>query len=532
MTKKEISIEERLLNAKKIATYLRVSQESQEYSRQNDIILQYLKNVVEDVETVDFKDKISATKKPFTKRHDLAELIEEAQEKNIDAVVVSDLDRLSRQPKEHDVLRKLFQKLDIPVIIASKNQLYTSDDIIRNIIEAGLSKLETDNMSVRIRSALNEKMKSGRWRGGKVPYGFSLEETAGEKRLKISDEEVGIVKQIFEWYSTSGTFNSIAKRLNELYGGYISLNQKQKKWTPNKVKYIVTNPIYMGAYVYHRFPNEGGYVFKDRSEWTEATGTNVINNPPISKELWERCWQKYNKLKSSAPKYLNTSFYFKGILKCMCPACNGASFSTKDQRSKGRGSRWYISPCKKKVRADNLDEEFDKYWSWLQEKSDKLFQEEVKLLLMEELRSLQATKENNDIMYTEKMTLLKEIKSEVKKVTEECNMGIEEFVKHENEVLIALIVTKQQLENQLAQLVQEIEKMDFSIKKLEGVLAEPDNNTFDKSLLPENFEKLSHADKRSIVLMTVKECKYTFDNEKNGKIEFAFHFPFKNYFEK
>jgi hypothetical protein len=216
----------------------------------------------------------------------------------------------------------------------------------------------------------------------------------------------------------------------------------------------------------------------------------------------------------------------------MCPSCNGAFFSTKDQRSKGRGSRWYISPCKKKVRADNLDEEFDKYWSWLQEKSDKLFQVEVKLLLMEELLSLQTTKVDNDIMYTEKVALLREIKSEIKKTTEECKFGIEEFVKYENEVLIALIVTQQQLENQLAQLVQEIEKMDFSIKKLEGVLEEPDKNTFGKSLLPESFEKLSHADKRSIVLMTVKECKYTFDNEKNGKVEFAFHFPFKNYFEK
>ncbi|MGG1834339.1 recombinase family protein, partial [Cytobacillus firmus] len=444
MTKKEVSIEERLLNAKKIATYLRVSQESQEYSRQNDIILQYLKNVGEDVETLDFKDKISATKKPFTKRPDLTELLEEAQERNIDAIVVSDLDRLSRQPKEHNVLRKLFQKLDIPVIIASKNQLYTSDDIIRNIIEAGLSKLETDNMSVRIRSALNEKMKSGRWRGGKVPFGFSLEEAGGEKKLETIEEEIETVKQIFEWYSTSGTFNSIAKRLND--GGYISISKEKKKWTPNKVKYILTNPIYMGVYAYYRFPNEGGYLFKDRSEWKEAAETNVIKNPPISKELWERCWQKYTKFKSSAPKHLNTSFYFKGILKCVCPACNGALFSTKDQRSKGRGSRWYISPCKKKIRADKLDEEFEKYWSWLQEKSDKLFQEEVRVLLLEELHSLQATKDKNDIMFTEKRALLRGIESEVKKMAEECKMGIEEFVKYDNEVLIALIVTQHKVD--------------------------------------------------------------------------------------
>lgn len=188
-----MSIEERLLNAKKIATYQRVSKDQQEHTRQNEIILQYLKNV-ENVETVDYKDKISATKKSFSKRQELGELLEAAQEKDIDAVVVSDLDRLSRQPKEHDVLRKLFQKLDIPVIIASKNQLYTSDDIIRNIIEAGLSKLETDNMSTRIRHALKEKMKNGKWRGGQVPYGFSLEETGGEKYFYAIESEMKFVK--------------------------------------------------------------------------------------------------------------------------------------------------------------------------------------------------------------------------------------------------------------------------------------------------------------------------------------------------
>ncbi|MCO0597270.1 recombinase family protein [Peribacillus butanolivorans] len=520
-----------MLNAKKIATYQRVSKEQQEHTRQNEIILQYLKNV-ENVATVDYKDKISATKKSFSKRQELGELLEAAQEKDIDAVVVSDLDRLSRQPKEHDVLRKLFQKLDIPVIIASKNQLYTSDDIIRNIIEAGLSKLETDNMSTRIRHALKEKMKNGKWRGGQVPYGFSLEETDGEKYFYAIESEMKFVKRIFEMYSTSGTFNSIAKKLNEVYGGYESNKKEKKKWTPNKVKYIVTNPIYMGVFAYHRFPDGGGYAFKERSEWKEVAKTEVVINAPITMEQWERCWQKYNKLKLSAPKYMNTSFYFKGILRCMCPVCEGKLFYTKDQLSNGRGSRWYISLCKKKVRADKLDEEFSKYWSWLQEKSDKLFQEEVRILLKNELHSLQAAKDSNAFMYNEKMELLKEIKQEAKRVTTDSEIGIEEFVKYENEVLIALIVTQQHLENQLSLLEQESKKLDFSIKKLEGVVNGPEGPTFDVNILPENFKKLGHEDKRSIVLMTVQECNYVFDEEENGKIEFVFHFPFKNYFEK
>ncbi|MGM9985732.1 MAG: recombinase family protein [Bacillaceae bacterium] len=531
MSKTKKSIEERLQEAKKVATYKRVSQEQQEYARQNDVIQQYLKHTLDDVETIDFEDKISATKKSFTQRHELGELLEEAQEKNIDAIIVSDVDRLSRQPKEHAALRKLFQQLDIPVIIASKNKLYTSDDIINNMVEVGLSKLETDNMSVRIRSALKEKMKSGKWRGGRVPFGFRLETEDGESNLVAVDSELKIVKQIFEWYSTSGTFNSIAKKLNETDGDCSPIDKETTKWTANKVKYIVTNPIYMGELTFHRFPAAGGYTFKERNEWQEVKGAAILRNPPINKELWERCWHKYNKVKMKAPKYTNTSFYFKGLLKCRCSICNGELFHTKDQRSKGRGSRWYISSCKKKVRADLLDEEFHKYWSGLQEKSNQLFQEEVRLLLREELNSLVNDKENKEIIHAEKKTLLDKVQDEIDAVTKEYEISTKEFIESNNEVVIALMVTHQLLENQLNQVEKELKIIEFLIRKLKEAIQVQQGTSFNTKLIPKSFNELSHADKRSLVLMTVKECSHILDEEGQNKIEFIFRFPFKNYFQ-
>ncbi|MGX9233074.1 recombinase family protein [Bacillus paranthracis] len=528
MSQKEMNIEERLLNAKKIGIYQRVSKEHQEHTRQNEIILQYLKSV-ENVETQDFKDTMSATKKSFSKRPKLKELLQEVKEENIDAIVVSDYDRLSRQPKEHDALRKLFQRLNIPVVIASKNQLYTTDDIIRNIIEVGLSKLETDNMSTRIRHSLKEKMKNGRWRGGVVPYGFIVEGLGDEKILVPVETEMKIVQKIFDWYSTSGTFNSVAKKLNKVYGGYESKHKEKKKWTANKVKYIVTNPIYMGVYAYHRFNPAGGYAFKERKEWKEVEETSIIMNSPIPKEQWERCWHKYNKLKSSAPKFVNTSFYFKGILRCMCSICNGAYFRTKDQRSKGRGDRWYISQCKRKVRATKVDEKFDKYWEWLCDKSDRLFQEEMKQLLLKELDTMQVAKNDKDIMYNQKLELLKKLKLELQKINKDMDIGEKEFIECENDLWIALIVTQQQIEEQISQLKGEIKRLTFTIEKLENIMNEENGKTFDSTLLSKKFE--DHADKRSIVLMVVKECKYVIDENDTAKFEFVFNLPFNNYLQ-
>ncbi|MGG2064185.1 recombinase family protein [Bacillus sp. S14(2024)] len=550
MSQKEMNIEERLRNAKKIGAYQRVSKEHQEHTRQNEVISQYLKNV-ENVKIQDFKDTMSATKKSFSKRPKLKELLQAVKEEDIDAIVVSDYDRLSRQPKEHDTLRKLFQRLNIPVIIASKNQLYTADDVIRNIIEVGLSKLETDNMSARIRHSLKEKMKNGRWRGGIVPYGFIVEELGDEKILVPVEPEIKIVKQIFDRYSTSGTFNSIAKTLNEVYGGYELKNKEKKQWTANKVKYIVTNPIYMGIYAYHRFNSQGGYTFKERKDWHEVEETNIIKEPPITKEQWERCWQKYNQLKSNAPKFANTSFYLKGIFKCMCSTCNGAFFRTKDQRNKKkRGERWYISNCQRKVKATDVEGEFEKYKDWLYEKSNHVFREKVQQLLRNELDTLKATENGKSIMYTQRQVFLKKLQIELQEINKGVEIGEREFIECENDMWIALNVTQQQVEKQIAQLEEEIKQLNFTIEKLENTINEenggemsivfpeknpkPPKKTKDLKGLQKpkcEEEKKYHAEQRSIALMVVKECNYVIKEDGTEKIEFVFNLPFNNYLQ-
>ena len=70
-------------------------------------------------------------------------------------------------------------------------------------------------------------MKNGRWRGGVVPYGFIVEGLGDEKILVPVETEMKIVQKIFDWYSTSGTFNSVAKKLNKVYGGYESKIKKR-----------------------------------------------------------------------------------------------------------------------------------------------------------------------------------------------------------------------------------------------------------------------------------------------------------------
>ncbi|MBP0723939.1 recombinase family protein [Bacillus sp. RG28] len=530
------NVSEILKDAKKIATYTRVSSNEQKFERQIEII----SHLVDDKKIHDpilFDEKESATKKEFTKREKLSELLQSITEGNIDALVVSDVDRLARNPKEHAELRKFFNSHNVPVILASRNQLYTSDDIVRNALEDGLSKLEVDNLSTRLRASLNELMRNGSFRGGKTPYGFRLVKD-GEKRTLVQEpDEIEIVKEIFSWYQTSENFNSIARKLNELNIGYISkekrCSEKKIKWTPNKVKYIITNPIYTGKYVYHRFVNEHGYELKPREEWKEANDSWLVSNPPISSEVWEICWRKYEKLSQNSPKYSTTPFYFKGILKCKCEKCNGADFNTKDRRKNGKGYRLYISQCNKKLKANIIHDFFHRYWEKLCNKSFVNFQEDVKNILELELVKVKNELSSITLMYTEQKKLLDTIMQQLYEKVKNDQFSEGEFIDSYDSLTIGLMITEEAVNKKIELLEQNLKKYSYEKGILEKIIAKPllETDIF-TNLFPKNgFETLSDAKKRALALMTVKECYVTINEHLEEQFCFVLNSPFKQYFD-
>ncbi|WP_165347273.1 recombinase family protein [Gottfriedia acidiceleris] len=535
MKKNDKSVSEILKAAKNIATYTRVSSNDQKFERQIEIITNLMDHRTMD-ERILFDEKESATKKSFSKREKLNELILAIREGEIDTLVVSDVDRLARDPKEHAELRRIFKTYNVPVILASRNQLYTSDDIVRNALEDGLSKLEVDNLSTRIKASLKEKMSKGSYRGGKVPYGFRFD--IEQKKFIEDPDEIEIVKEIFSLYQTSENFNSIARKLNKENKGFISKEKrslkKQLKWTPNKIKYIITNPIYMGKYAYHRFRNECGYALKEREEWGEAETNDsiLVNDPPISTEVWEICWRKYEKLSQNSPKYSNTPFYFRGILKCKCEICNGADFLTKDRRKNKKGKRLYISQCQLKVIDETINEFFYQYWEDLCKKSLKFFEEDVKKIIQLELKKINSELSNNSNMWTEQQNLLKELMKLLDEIVVNEQLPNDEFIGSYDPITIGLMITEDAVRKKIEVLEQNRKKLSNEKLIVENI-AGKSSFEYDKlmKILPfNNIDKLSDAQKRSLVLLTVKECYLTPNEDADGQFSFVLNSPFKQYF--
>lgn len=63
---------------------------------------------------------------------------------------------------------------------------------------AEVARMESDNISLRIKSDRAVRLRAGLWGGGRVPYGYRPVEALGGKRLVQDAEEVAVVREIVE----------------------------------------------------------------------------------------------------------------------------------------------------------------------------------------------------------------------------------------------------------------------------------------------------------------------------------------------
>lgn len=325
--KSKKSIADILKTSKNIAYYGRISTKKQntDHTHQDEKVERFLnEHGLKISRTKRFQDMRSAYLKPFHSNRKpneekstnaLEKLLQEATNKKIDAVIIPDRDRISRQIDEHAELRDFFNKLDIPVIIASKGELYTNDDVIRNIVEDSITKMESDTISSRTKSTMQSLIKSKQFIGGPIPYGFeaSWAQEIKNKRTYISGLAVKVnemenVKEIFDGYSLGKTFSEIAKILKQ--------KEPDSKWSANKVKSIILNPIYAGKSAYNRTLGKGGYTYRPAEEWQWGK-EDWFDTPPIPWKTWQHCLKRYESKKTSRHRE-SSSFYLKGIIKCHC----------------------------------------------------------------------------------------------------------------------------------------------------------------------------------------------------------------------
>lgn len=446
-----------------------------------------------------------------TKRPQFQEMLKQCRQKKIGCIVCYRLDRISRNVGDYSALIEELDRLDVSFIsVSEKFDTTSSMGRAMMYIASVFAQLERETIAERIRDNMIELAKDGRWLGGNPPTGYKSVETTGSvtvdgkkrkaRMLEIIPTEAELVRMIFEKFLE---FRSLTKTETYLIqNNYFS--KTGKRFTRFAVKNILSNPVYLiadetawnyfelldvdvfsdksefngkhGVMAYNKTSQKVGRTneLRDIKEWVIAVGRHkgIINSGDWTEaqKLLEQ-----NKSKSYRKPQSNVAL-LSGLL--FCGDCGSFMRPKLTQRKNRDGEFIYDYLCELKEKSKSQKCGMKRPNG---NELDKIVCEEIKKLsedkseFMTILKNQQKKMKVNDESYLEKIKSLRKSKTET-----------ETKIK-------ALVQSLTQSEGTSAQgyILQEINVLDESVKKLESQIVEYENLAKTDNLSDEEFQKLA-----------------------------------------
>ena len=223
-----------------VALYFRVSTEEQReqgYSLedQKERLIAYAKSQGWDNYQLYMDDGFTGTN---MNRPGLKRLIRHIEEKQISAVVVMKLDRLSRKQKDAlYLLEDVFEKNNV-IFKSATEPFDTSTPLGKAMIGvlAVFAQLERDMIVERTTAGRRQRVSQGKWHGGQVPFGYSWNKEA--QQLEIIQEEASVVQGVYTRYLQGQSRAAIAAWATE--------RSKARVFDHSTIRDYLSRPVYMG----------------------------------------------------------------------------------------------------------------------------------------------------------------------------------------------------------------------------------------------------------------------------------------------
>ncbi|MFA5603951.1 MAG: recombinase family protein [Bacilli bacterium] len=326
----------KLINNFKVGIYVRVSTEDQKefgYSIPQQIdLLSKLANKNNWYIYKIYNDAGISGKN--TDRPKLKELLDDIKNQKINKVLITKLDRLSRNVVDTATLLNVFNSFNCELIDSTGRKIESDNpsDWLFTIIQSAFGQYERKAIINRIKDGFAGKAKMGKTLCSSTPpYGYNREK--GSNELIEDEEESTIVKRIYNMYLDGNTFADIAKILNasKILTKKSKTGNKVIKWTSKTVKLILSNSTYIGKIRYHL----------NRDDYQEYNGTHI---PLIDIATYKKVQEKHKKtsliFRTNKPK---EDVYFCGTVVCGC--CNTLLTT---QRTKRNNKTYYGYRCRKR----------------------------------------------------------------------------------------------------------------------------------------------------------------------------------------
>ena len=210
---------------KNVAMYLRLSQEddliryeSNSILNQRDMLMKHIRSLPElrGYAVVEFKDDGYSGKN--MERPGMQELLEQVKCGNIAVLLVKDISRFARDYLVAGrYLEQIFPFMGVRFI--SVNDNYDSANFSGGIAEIDVAFKEilydyySEDLSVKVKSALLTGKKNGKFISSQAPYGYK-KDTNDYHRVVVDEETAEVVRRIYEMSLSGLSVNKIAQRLN------------------------------------------------------------------------------------------------------------------------------------------------------------------------------------------------------------------------------------------------------------------------------------------------------------------------------
>lgn len=372
-----------------VGLYIRVS--TQEQATEGYSIGEQTKRLQKYAEAMDWKVHKVYTDPGYsggnTDRPGLKELIKDVEDGKLERVVVYKLDRLSRSQLDTlYLIEKVFLANNCDFVSMNEN-FDTSTPFGRAMIGilAVFAQLEREQIKERMNMGKEARAKEGKWGGGSSePIGYDYNIVTGE--LEINEYEKMQVLEVADLFLQGVPFRTIEMILNKKGYTYRGTSGRTSKWTPQRIKYVLSNRIYLGYISY-------------RGEWYKGTHEPIFTQETFDK-LQLLLKQRETDYKQSGLKNGLQTTYLGGLL--YCKHCGGRYAKHLNSRHKEGKEKvyWYICYSRNKSVKAMIKDPNCKNKNWKMKELDSLVFDEIRKLAVDpkyihEIRSKKAQSNDN-----------------------------------------------------------------------------------------------------------------------------------------
>lgn len=396
-------------------------------------------------------------------RPEIQKLIKDSQDGKISHCIVYKLDRLSRSQKDTlYLIEDVFIPNDVSFVSLNET-LDTSTPMGKLMIGilSAFAQLERENIRLRTRMGMKERVKDGYWMGGgRIPFGYDYDREQG---ILVQNADAEKVKKIYSMYIDGKSPQQIANILGLKYDRLVTQ--------------IITRKTNYGVIEYN------GEIYQGRHE------------PIVSKDVYERaiqCMKERSIVHVSTGDHLLT-----GLI--ICGQC-GAKMRYQKWNKDGRCKLVCYSQQKSKkylIKDDNCTQE-------------KVWADEVEEAVLNYLFSLDESQDEVDSnVNINKTNIIDELKNTIQETERKIKKLYNLYADSDNDLLLETI------NEQRDKLQKAITKLDVEEKKL----SEENNKIASAQFvtnLRDTWEYMSTEERKKVLRMlinkiTIKDENITID---------------------